>query len=99
MTTYVIARIREIMDPDRFDEYRTGMPAALAQYGGRYLVRGALEDVAEGGEPERIAVIEFPSREAADTFWNSEEYTALRNLREGATIVQIGIVDGVMPQP
>ncbi|WP_448071064.1 DUF1330 domain-containing protein [Georgenia yuyongxinii] len=86
------------MDPNRFDEYRAGMPTALAQHGGRYLMRGAVEDVAEGGEPERIAIIEFPTREAADTFWASEEYTALRKVREGATIVQIGIVEGVAPQ-
>ncbi|MCK6210071.1 DUF1330 domain-containing protein [Georgenia sp. EYE_87] len=94
MTAYVIARIREITDPDLFNEYRKQMPVVLAQYGGRYLARGPEEDLLAGSGPEKVAIIEFPSRAAADKFWTSPEYTEVRKLRERSADSKIGVVEG-----
>src|SRR5262245_46460511 len=39
MAAYIIADI-EITDPAGYEEYRRRVPATVAQYGGRYVVRG-----------------------------------------------------------
>jgi uncharacterized protein (DUF1330 family) len=39
MSAYVIAEI-DITDPAAYEEYRKQVPAAIAKYGGRYIVRG-----------------------------------------------------------
>ena len=39
MSAYLIADI-QITDPQAFEEYRRQVPAIIAAYGGRYLVRG-----------------------------------------------------------
>ena len=95
MPALIIGQIR-VIDPARFEQYRAAVPAVIAQYGGRYLVRGggvtALEGTHDG---RRQVVIEFPSREAAERFWHSPEYAAARRLREGAAEVVALLVPGV----
>jgi uncharacterized protein (DUF1330 family) len=41
MAAYVIADI-EVIDSAGFADYQQKVPATIAQYGGRYLVRGGL---------------------------------------------------------
>ena len=40
MSAYLIAEV-EVTDPAVFEQYRAGVPATIAAYGGKYLVRGA----------------------------------------------------------
>ncbi|KPC24575.1 Uncharacterized protein AC496_3093 [Pseudomonas savastanoi pv. glycinea] len=47
-------------------------------------------------ESRRVVIVEFPSVEAAQKFYNSEEYTKARHLREGAADeMQLFIVEGM----
>jgi uncharacterized protein (DUF1330 family) len=48
------------------------------------------------GEPEsrRIAVLEFPSVEAAKAFYRSAEYEAAMEKRRGAAEAQLILVEG-----
>lgn len=39
MTVYMIIEV-EVKDPDLYAEYVDQVPAVIARYGGRYLVRG-----------------------------------------------------------
>src|SRR5215203_5865980 len=73
MPAYVVADLT-LIDPEGFEEYRQAVPATVARYGGRYLMRGG-EVVALEGEwnPSRLTVIEFPSAEQAKAWWSSEE--------------------------
>ncbi len=51
MPAYVIADL-EVTDPAGFEEYRKGVPATIAAYGGRYLARGGnLSRSREAGVP------------------------------------------------
>ena len=95
MPAYVIADV-DIDDPDTYKEYTAGVPASLAPYGGRFVVRGGAYEVLEGAwEPGRVVVIEFPDRDAALGWWNSDDYTELVKIRRSASTARILVVDGV----
>ena len=71
MNAYVIADI-DITDPAAYEDYRKQVPAVIARYGGKYIVRGGKVEPLEGGwSPKRIAVLEFPSMEQALIFYRS----------------------------
>ena len=74
---YLIGQVT-VHNPEGYLKYAQHVPATLAQYGGAYLVRGGnctqLEGTAQGS---RRVVIEFASREAAETWYNSPEYQAI----------------------
>ena len=73
-------------DPERMVEYRRLAQIAVEHYGGRYLVRGAPYVTLEGSwQPERLVVLEFPSMDAAKTFYDSPEYLAARSARAGVS--------------
>ena len=95
MPAYVLVDAK-VTDPAQYEEYRKVAPAAIARYGGRYLVRGGATTVLEGEwQPNRIVVLEFPDGDAARRFYDSPEYRAARALRAGAAAMNVIVVDGV----
>lgn len=95
MAAYVIADL-EVTDPARFAEYRQRVPATLAAYGGRFLVRGGEHEVAEGNwRPRRLVVLEFPSLAQARRWYESEEYREPKTMRLAASNTNLVFVDGV----
>ena len=95
MAGYLIAEI-EVHDPALFEEYRKQVPATIAKYGGKYLVRGGATDAIEGGwAPARLVVLEFPSMEQARKWYHSAEYKPLLALRLKAAKSKAILVDGV----
>ena len=95
MSAYIIARV-EITDPQRYREYTQATPAAIARFGGKFIVRGGEVITLEGpAESRRIVVIEFQSVEQAQAFYHSAEYTSARALRGGAAEGQFLLVPGV----
>jgi uncharacterized protein (DUF1330 family) len=73
-------------------------PRVIAKFGGRFIVRGAEIHALEGPpEPRRLVVIEFPSLDQARAFHASEDYAAVKTLREGAGEGQFLAVDGFAP--
>ncbi len=98
MPAYLIARV-EIADAARYRAYAARTPKVIAQFGGRFIVRGAEVETLEGiPDPRRVVVIEFPSLERAKAFYASREYEAVKALREGAGIGQFIAVDGLRPR-
>ena len=95
MPAYIIARV-EVTDWNRYRDYTSATPAAIARYNGKFIVRGP-EILTLEGEPEtrRLVVIEFPSLEQAKAFYNSPEYGEAKKLRAGAAIGQFIAVEGV----
>ena len=71
-------------------------PAIIAQYGGRFVARGGESMTLEGPEEtNRVVILEFPTYEAAQQFFHSEEYRHARTLREGAAKAQFFAIDGL----
>ena len=95
MAAYVIYQ-GEVLDAERYDEYKTKAAASILAAGGRYLVRGGDIEALEGEAPAgRTVVLEFPSMQAALDWYRNDEYTEIRKIRKGAARAHIYIVDGV----
>ena len=93
MAAYVIYQ-GEVLDPDRYEEYKARAAESILAAGGKYLVRGGDVDVLEGEPPVgRTVVLEFPSREAALAWYRSDEYTEIKKIREGAARARMYVVD------
>ena len=94
MAAYVLAEI-EITNPEGYKEYTAHVPATIAKYGGRFLVRGGAAEVLEGEWPQRRRVlIEFPSMAEAKRWWDSPEYAKPKALRQAHSKGRLILMDG-----
>ena len=97
MPAYFIAEIK-VHDLEPYKQYIARVPALIAEYGGRYVVRGGEASEAFGGwDPGRMVVIEFESAERVREWLNSPEYRAIAPLRERSTKSRAIIVEGYVP--
>jgi uncharacterized protein (DUF1330 family) len=81
---YWVTTYRATKDPAKLAAYAQLAPAAVAAAGGKFLVRGAAEEVREQGLKERTVVIEFPTYEQAVAAYDSDAYKkALEALGDG----------------
>jgi uncharacterized protein (DUF1330 family) len=95
VAAYIVANLK-VRDPALFETYRAQVPAVIARYGGRYIVRGGAHHVLEGTpDPQRVVMIEFPDVAAARRFFESPEYAPLSAMRREATTSSLYIVEGV----
>jgi len=95
MSAYIIVDL-EVTDPVGMEEYRKQVPATIAKYGGRYLVRGGKHETLEGNwHPNRVVVLEFPSVEQAKRWYDCEEYRQPKALRFRAGRTNLILVEGV----
>jgi uncharacterized protein (DUF1330 family) len=86
----------DISNPDQYQNYAKVSPGIIAKYGGTYLARAGRTTTLEGpAAKSRVVVIEFPSFEAAERFYNSDEYKEARKLRAGAATAQFIVVEGL----
>jgi uncharacterized protein (DUF1330 family) len=94
MAAYVIGDI-EVTDPAAFQEYRNRLGATIEQYGGRFVIRGGRVNAKEGDwQPHRLLMLEFPSFEQAERWYNSSEYKPLIAIREKAARTHLIIAEG-----
>ena len=86
-----------IADMAQYQQYMAEAPTAVAAAGGEYLVRGGRFEALEGQwQPGRIAMLRFPSYEAAKVFYEGEMYRAAWAKRLGATeFFNLVLVEGV----
>ena len=97
MAAYVISEV-DVRDIEGMQTYRSMAAPIIAQYGGRYLVRGGEATLAEGGpEPKTIIVVEFPSMERLREWYGSPEYAQALKVRETALDRRLIFVEGVTP--
>ena len=94
-SAFYMAEVFEVGNTEQFSKYAAGVPATVEKYGGHYLVRGGKTASLEGEAPKRIIVTAFPSMAAAQRWYDSPEYSALRPIRQGAAKARGFIVEGV----
>jgi uncharacterized protein (DUF1330 family) len=95
VAAYVVVDV-ERTDLDRAARYSELSGPSVERHGGRFLARGGALRVLEGDwQPARLVVIEFESAEAAQAWYDSEDYRAARAVRDGAGTWQMVVVDGV----
>ena len=95
MAAYLIADV-EVTDARAYQDYREGVPAVIAAYGGRYLVRGGAVQRLEGDRSlHRVVVLEFADMAKLKTFYGSPEYQRLIPIRRKASCSSLFAVEGV----
>jgi uncharacterized protein (DUF1330 family) len=83
-----------IHDLQGFLPYISAIPAFIEKHGGRYVVHGAEPTVMEGDwAPERMVILEFPSRQNATAFLDDPDAQALFAVRHRTTTSRLVLVD------
>jgi uncharacterized protein (DUF1330 family) len=91
---YVITRV-DIIDPVAYARYAAAATKAIADHGGRPLVRGGRYEALEGPARARNVVLEFDSYDAAKAYYFSVDYQKAKAEREGAATMEMVLVEGV----
>jgi uncharacterized protein (DUF1330 family) len=95
MAAYVLAQIDEVTDAAGFGQYHDQVVPLLAKYGGRYVAVGQVEEE-EGHWPSGTSVvIEFPSLERIQAWYDSAEYRPLKELRQRSTHSRLAFLNGM----
>ena len=94
MAAYVIFDV-EIRDMARYQEFMTGVKPLIEAAGARYLARGGAHQVHEGDwNPRRIVLLEFPSMQAWESFYNGA-YRDIKAIRDECSSARLVSVQGV----
>ncbi|MEM8985931.1 MAG: DUF1330 domain-containing protein [Pseudomonadota bacterium] len=95
MAAYMIVSAK-IKDRAAFLEgYGKATSALIAQFGGRYVLRGPGAELLEGdwGDGASMVISEWPDKEAAKRFWTSPEYQEAKKLRAGIADCQVMLIE------
>ena len=85
----------DVTDPDGYEEFKSLAAAAIADHGGRYLVRGGAMQALEGEWRSRVILVEFPSYAAALAFYDSGAYQKARQVRLRSSTASVVVMDGI----
>lgn len=97
MNAYLVIDI-SIHDIQTFSEYIRDIPSFIEKHSGKYIVQGVEPTVMEGDwKPDRVVVIEFPSRDNARAFLNDPDAQNLFEIRHRTTTSKVLLVDGRSP--
>jgi uncharacterized protein (DUF1330 family) len=95
MAAFVVVQ-EKVDDEETFNQYKSKVPATIEAFGGRFLARGGNLKVVEGELMyPRLVIIEFPTREAVDAWYNSPQYQEILPLRLASSKGIFAVVDGV----
>jgi len=80
---YAFAEL-DVTDPSWVRDYIANVTPLVERHGGRYLARTSQVEQLEGERAPLpgFLLIEWPSREAADAFYESDEYRPYRDRRQ-----------------
>jgi uncharacterized protein (DUF1330 family) len=94
MKAYLVLDLT-VSDMSGFSKYIAEIPAYISKHSGRYIVRGVRPTVIEGDwKPERVVMIEFPTREKAQAFLSDPDIQNLFSIRHATTTSRLLLVDG-----
>ena len=94
MKAYLVLDL-SIDDFAGFSRYIAEIPAQIARHAGQYIVQGVPPTPVEGDwTPERMVIIEFPSRENAEEFLSDPDIQELFHIRHKTTTSRLVLADG-----
>jgi uncharacterized protein (DUF1330 family) len=92
---YFVGNIN-ITDLEGYAEYQKYVPQTISDFGGCYLVRGGMTTQIEGDRlGGRNVVLEFPSREQAEAWYQSDAYQSIIHHRRNNSTGTLLLVDGL----
>jgi uncharacterized protein (DUF1330 family) len=76
-------------------DYVSQVQATLDPYGGRFIARGGPAQSLEGSPVTgRVAMMEFPSAEAAQGWFRSPAYRKIKPIRQRSAEARVYLLDG-----
>lgn len=95
MAAFVVIDV-DIHDIGLYMRYLKAVRPLIDAAGARYLARGGEFRVLEGDyQPRRLVVMEFPSLAAVESFYDSEEFRALKVQRDACSQTRMVAVQGL----
>ncbi|HEV8360992.1 MAG TPA: DUF1330 domain-containing protein [Candidatus Thermoplasmatota archaeon] len=95
MPAYLLALL-DVRDPQGYQAYIEAVPATIRAHGGRYVARTPQPQRLEGGlVTNRVAVVAFPTLEAALGWHRSKEYQAIAPIRQRCAPGSLVLVPGL----
>ena len=94
MKGYVVCVYKSISNEEKLKEYAVKAKAAVEKYKGKFLIRGGKSINNEGEKSPRTVVIEFPSYNEANSFYNSKEYQDAHSILKGYAMRQHQTIEG-----
>ena len=94
MKGYVVCVYKSIDNEEKLKEYAVKAKAAVEKYKGKFLIRGGKSINNEGEKSPRTVVIEFPSFDEANSFYNSKEYQNAHSILKGYAVRQHQTIEG-----
>ena len=94
MKGYVVCVYKSITNEEKLKEYAVKAKTAVEKYNGKFLVRGGKSTTNEGDISPRTVVIEFPSYDEANIFYNSNEYQEAHAVLKGNAIRHHQTIEG-----
>lgn len=94
MPVYLIAQVK-VTDDAWVPEYAAKTHDIAARHGGKYLSRSANITTLEGDPPDTtlIALVEFPSLDAAKAFASDPDYAPLAKARQAGSEGHFWVID------
>lgn len=94
MSHFLIAQVK-VNDDSWIPEYAEKVHAIVHRHGGKYLSRSGSITAIEGVAPDvdLVALIEFPSMEALQTFIDDPEYAPFARARQDGTDSRFFAID------
>jgi uncharacterized protein (DUF1330 family) len=92
---YWVATYRSVSDPEALARYGPPAVQVIQAHGGRVLARGAPVRAYEAAATQRTVIVEFESVATAIAAYESEAYSQVRQILEGAVEREIQILEGV----
>ena len=93
MAAYLVVDIN-VHDETEYQKYIQQVPEFVAKHGGTYLVRGAQLEVKEGDwQPERLVVLQFPSKADAEAFLADPGYQPVAAIRHASASTNLVLAD------
>jgi len=96
MSVYAIVDIK-VTDDSWLPSYAENVHKIVERHGGKYLSRSKNIVTVEGDALDTtiVALIQFPSMEALQTFASDPEYTPYMQARQAGSVTRLHIIDDV----
>jgi|TARA_B100001057_G_scaffold397799_1_gene408103 uncharacterized protein (DUF1330 family) len=94
MKGYVVCVYKSISNEEKLKEYALKAKAAVEKFKGKFLIRGGRSTANEGEKSPRTVVIEFPTYNEANLFYNSKEYQDAHSVLKGQAVRHHQTIEG-----
>lgn len=96
MAVYLVGQLK-VKSWDWYKKYQEVTEVLVAKHDGKYLVKSARVDQLESSQssPSAMVIIEFPSKENAENWYQDPDYQPMIELRQLSGVdTQLLLVDG-----